>query len=68
MLLELVHHVVSLQPHYAEAKAQRKDELCEGLTVLARALVQRNAGLVCSGQGATLQLVQMTLDMVGSLV
>ncbi len=108
----MVQHVVALQPLFAEAQAQRKDELCEGyvcicicmcvcvcvymymymyvcvcvciymyiyiyyiyiyiyirLTLLTRALGQRNAELICSGQGATLQLVQMTLEMVRSLV
>ena len=33
--------------------------------MVARALVQRNGNLMCSGQGSTLQLAQLTLEMVG---
>jgi hypothetical protein len=60
-----VQNVVALQPLFAEAKAQRNDDFCEGLTMVARALVQRNGNLMCSGQGSTLQLAQLTLEMVG---
>ena len=64
-LLEITDDLVALQPLYLEAKAQRNDAFCEGLALLARALVQRNATLMCSGRGSTLQLANLSLEMVG---
>jgi hypothetical protein len=64
MLLELVDDVVALQALFLEAKTARNDDFCEGVAVLARALAQRNAALICSGRGSTLELTQLTLEMV----